>query len=337
MKRTGRLFDLIVERGNLRLALHKALRGKRHGAEPRAFCERLEEELASMAAGLRDGTFPVGRFRQFVIRDPKERVITAPCFAERVMHHAVMNVCEPHLDRRLVFDSYACRKGKGRLKALARMQEHARRYGFFLKLDVRKYFDSIPHGPLLALLERRFKDARLLALFGRIVRSFRAGLGTGLPIGALTSQHLANAYLNGFDRLMKDALRIGGYVRCMDDIILWDDDKAKLKAALAEGVAQLAGRGLEPKTTPYLNRTSHGLEALGCRVFPTHAILGRRARVRFRRKLAALEAAGLPEDGMQRRAMALLAFTRTPGLRSFRFRRAVLESLAEGGRRAPAG
>ena len=273
-----------------------------------------EKHLAAMASGLLAGTCPVGRFRQFVIRDPKERVITAPCFAERVMHHAVMNVCEPHLDARLIHDSYACRAGKGRLKAVERMREFAGRYGYFLKLDVRKYFDSIPHAAMLATLESRFKDARLLALFGRIIASFRGGIGRGLPIGSLTSQHLANAYLDGLDRLMKERLRVGGYLRYMDDVILWDDDKARLMDAPARGAAHLAARGLEPKPTPYLNRTAHGLEALGCRVFPTHVIPGRHARIRFRRKLVALESADIPGAELQRRATSLLAFTRTPGL-----------------------
>ncbi len=337
MKRVGHLLDAIVERDNLRLALHRALRGKRHRAEARAFAADSERRLGEMSAGLRDGTFPVGLFRQFVIHDPKERVITAPCFAERVMHHAVMNVCEPHFGRWLVFDSYACRKGKGRLKAVERMAGHSRRFAYFLKMDVRKYFDSIGHDVLLGQLARRLKDAPLLALFGRIVRSFRGEIGKGLPIGSLTSQHFANHHLDGLDRLMQARLRIGGYVRYMDDVILWDDDKGRLNDALAEGTAHLAGLGLAPKPTPYLNRTRHGLEALGCRVFPTHLVLGRRARQRFRRKVAALEASGLPEAEMQRRASALLAFTRTPGLRSFRFRRAVLESMAGAGHRARTG
>lgn len=64
MKRVGNLFDAILGRDNLRLALHRALRGKRHGPEARAFASLADGNLSAMAAGLRDGTFPVGRFHQ---------------------------------------------------------------------------------------------------------------------------------------------------------------------------------------------------------------------------------------------------------------------------------
>ena len=83
-----------------------------------------------------------------------------------------MNVVEPILERSAVFDSYACRKGKGRLDALARAQRHARQYAWYLKMDVRKYFDSIPHRRLLALLERKIKDPAVLGLFEKIVGSY---------------------------------------------------------------------------------------------------------------------------------------------------------------------
>ena len=118
MKRVGRLFEQILERDNVRLAVHKAMKGKRNSDEVRAFVADLDRSLDAIAAGLRDGTYPLGRFHQFVIHDKKERIITAPCFAERVIHHAIMAVCEPNFDRWLVHDSYACRKGKGRITAL---------------------------------------------------------------------------------------------------------------------------------------------------------------------------------------------------------------------------
>jgi retron-type reverse transcriptase len=85
--------------------------------------------------------------------------------------------------------------------------------GWFLKLDVRKYFDSVPHAMLMAFLERRFKDHRLLELLNRIIAAYRGELGIGLPIGSLTSQHFANFYLGWLDRFVKESLRVRGYVR----------------------------------------------------------------------------------------------------------------------------
>lgn len=114
MRRAANLFDQIPEPENLRLAFHKAARGRRGQAVVRQFAASLDRRIAAMSVAIRDGTFPVGRFQQFLIRDPKERVITAPCFDERVLHHAIINVCEPVFERWLIADTFACRMGKGR-------------------------------------------------------------------------------------------------------------------------------------------------------------------------------------------------------------------------------
>jgi hypothetical protein len=336
MKRLGHLFEQIVDRDNLRRALHRAMLGKQDRPEVRRFAQHQESRLPIMAAQLRASTFPVGRFQQFVIHDPKERIITAPCFAERVLHHAIMNVCEPYLDRWLIADTYACRTGKGRLAALHRAQEFAGRYAFFLKLDIRKYFDSVSHNILIAQLQRRFKDARLLDLLARIIQNFRGQLGCGLPIGSLTSQHFANGFLDGFDRFVKEQLRLRGYVRYMDDMALWSNSQAELADALDVGQVFLRDElDLKIKDFPFLNRTAHGMDFLGCRVFSNHMILNHRSRRRFRRRLKYLEkafqAGTLSDEGLQRRATALVAFTRTPGVASWRFRQSVLQRLPVSG------
>jgi len=342
MKRAGGLLEQVLDRDNLRLAFHKALSGKRGRPEAHKFADQLDRRLQEMREGALAGTYPLGRYRQFVIFDPKERIITAPCFAERVLHHAIMNVCEPHLERWLIADTYACRTGKGRIAALLRARQFAARFGWFLKLDIRKYFDSVPHTGLLARLARRFKDRRLLALLGRIVRAFRGSVGRGIPIGSLMSQHLANFYLGWFDRFVKEHLRIPGYVRYMDDMVLWAEDRGTLQDALAAGRTWLASElGLELKPVPYLNRSSHGVDFLGCRMHRSHLELNHRSRCRFRRKLAWLErryAAGvIAEEELQQRATALTAFTRVPELRAWHFRGRVLQALAVSGLRARSG
>jgi hypothetical protein len=312
------------------------MRGKRDRPEVVGFLHDVDRRLEEMSEQIRAGTFPLGRFHQFIRFDPKERVITAPCFAERVLHHAVINVCEPAFERWLIADTFACRAGKGRLAALERARQFARRYPFFLKLDIRKYFDSVSHDRLLELLARRFKDRPLLGLFGRIVRAFRGGMGCGLPIGSLTSQHLANFYLGWFDRFVKERLRIRGYVRYMDDMGLWADSKAELAGALQAADVFLRDElRLTLKPTPYVNRVEHGMDFLGCRLYRWHMVLNRRSRRRFRRRLAWLErchdCGQLTERQLQDRATAMSAFTRTPGLCSWRFRQSVLKRISVSG------
>jgi hypothetical protein len=225
MHRVANLFDQIPQTENLRLAFHKAARGRRGQAAVTHFAANIDQHIAAMSAAIREGTIEVGHYQQFLIRDPKERVITAPHFEERVLHHAIMNVCERAMDRWLIDDTFACRVGKGRDAAILRAQSFTRNAGWFLKLDVRKYFDSVRHARLLALLERRFKDTRLLELLHRIIVSYRGQLGVGLPIGSLTSQHFANFYLGWLDRFVKETLRVRCYVRYMDDIVLWHSSR----------------------------------------------------------------------------------------------------------------
>ena len=162
------------------------------------------------------------------------------------------------------------------------------------------------------------------------------------PIGSLTSQHFANFYLGWFDRFVKEGLRVEGYVRYMDDCALWANTSDQLADHLAASAAFLESElALELKPSPYINRTGHGMDFLGCRIFPRHMTLNRRSRVRFRRKLRALELAYLAgqidEPTLQQRASALVAFTRTDGLSSWRFRQGVLESLPVSGHRPRTG
>ena len=333
MKRTSQLFDAIIQPENLREAFFRAARGKRFRKETRAFGADLDASLRRLTCQLCDGSLPLGRCRQFVIRDPKERLITAPCFEERVLHHAIMGVCEPHFERWLIDDTFACRVGKGRLAALYRAQHFARTAEWFLKLDIRHYFDSIPHSNLLARLERRFKDAPLLTLFSRIIAAYRGAMGRGLPIGSLTSQHFANFYLGWFDRFVKEKLRVRGYVRYMDDMVLSSDDVQELRTVEGEVACYLDSElGLRLKPTPYINRSRHGVDFLGARVFPNRLVLNRSSRVRFNRKMLAL-AEGyvngqVSDDEFQRRGTALIAHTEAGGLCNWHFRRKVVNLVA---------
>ena len=282
MKRAGNLLDAVADWDNLRLAAVKALRGKRGKDDARLYVANLDANLRRLGEQVRANSVPVGRFHQFTIHDPKERLITAPCFEERVLHHAILNVCEPVFERWLIDDAYACRRGKGRVACLQRAQIFARRHPIFLKLDVRKYFDSIDQATLKHLLARRFKDGRLLALLGRIIDSYAVTPGKGVPIGSLTSQHFANFYLGWCDRFIKEERRVPGYVRYMDDMALWAGSTAELSSTLEAMRSFLAERlQLTVKPEPYLNRTGRGMDFLGCRLFPTHLRLNGRSRRRL--------------------------------------------------------
>jgi retron-type reverse transcriptase len=194
MHRVNHLFDQICEHENLRQAFYSASRGRRNQFKVREFSDRLDLRIKALAEHLSDGSIKLGRFHQFIIRDPKERVITAPDFEERVLHHAIMNILEPILDRWLIHDTYACRREKGREAAVLRARVFSRSTRWYLKLDIRKYFDSIHHGRILELLERRIKDYRVLNLLDHILQSYRGELGVGIPIRPLHGRHGSLAF-----------------------------------------------------------------------------------------------------------------------------------------------
>jgi hypothetical protein len=322
MKREGNLLPRIVDRDNLLRAFLRASRGRRAAQEVVAFRADLDGNLARMAAQIVAGTIEVGRFTSFTIRDPKPRRIFAPAFAERVLHHAILAVAGPRLDHYLIDQTYACRLGHGTHAAVRAAQAYARRHSHVLQLDVRHYFDCIDHARLLGQLRRLWKDAAVLALVARIVRSYEVEPGKGLPIGALTSQHLANVHLGAFDHYAKEQLGCRGYVRYMDDMLLFGDDPGRLRDVLLASRTWLRGElGLELKP-PQLRAVAHGFAFLGVRVRPSHLTLTgsrkRRFAVSMRRLWQGLATGSLDEAAFARRAGSMVAHARAVCSRGFR-------------------
>lgn len=313
MKRASNLLLRVADPDNLRLAAWKAAKGKRHSQEVMKWSAHAEKHLLALREQILRGQVEVGRYRYFKVYEPKERQICASAFGEQVLHHALMNVCHEHFERVQVFDSYASRKGKGTYAALERAKTFTNKHEWYLKLDVRKFFESISHEVLVLQLARTFKDAAVVGIFEQIIRSYEAGSGRGLPIGNLTSQYFANHYLVGLDRFVKEKLRVRAYIRYMDDMVLWHPEKEALrtaKSAVADYLETELRLSLKPES---LNRSSSGLPFLGYHVFPHHVRLLQKSKQRFVRKLRRIEAGyhsgEWDEAKCQRRALPLLAFT----------------------------
>ena len=155
MKRRGNLWPDVIAFANLHRAAKEAQCGKRGRPDVLRFHFNLEDELWRLHDELLRRTYQPGRFRTFMIHEPKVRQISAAPYRDRVVHHALCNVLEPVFERGFVFDSYACRAGKGTHAAVRRCQEFARRYRYVLKADVRKFFPSVDHKILKAALAAR--------------------------------------------------------------------------------------------------------------------------------------------------------------------------------------
>lgn len=288
-KRANHIWDDVVTFENLLRAWRKARRGKGNSPAVLAFARDLEENLFTLQESLAGLTWSPGPFRAFVRHDPngKMRNIQAPAFSDRVVHHALMNQVEAVFERRFIADSYACRKSLGTHAASRRTTQFliaARKaWGtpYILKGDVSKYFSSIDHEMLLARLRRMFADRNVLWLFERIIRGYGEN-GRGLPIGALTSQWLANVYLDPMDHLIKDDMGVKFYVRYMDDFVLIGPSKAWCWACLEniQKFLALAGLDLNPKTGVW--PASHGVDFVGYRHFVTHTLPRKRTVKRAR-------------------------------------------------------
>lgn len=290
MKRKGRLYHRIAADENLRLAFAKASKGKHDRSEVIVFCQNFDANIRKLRDQLLTHSPDIGHYRFFQVRDPKPRHICAASFPERVLHHAIMNICEPVLESYAIHDSYACRKNKGVRKALAKATEYSRKYDWYLKLDIRRYFDSIDHDILMSLLSQRFKDKELLFLFHQMFETYHTQPGKGVPIGNLISQHLANFYLGCLDHWLQEERRIRGYIRYMDDFILFADTKEHLKAELAQiGLFLNCRLGLQLRDNIQLNRIIKGIPFLGFRVFPNRIRLSPGSRRRFSKKFRKYE------------------------------------------------
>jgi RNA-directed DNA polymerase len=308
MKTHKHLYPLITDFENLRLAFKNAARGKRGHLDVAAFEYDLERNLLDLQAELQAQTYTPGPYYNFRIYDPKPRIISAAPFRDRVVHHALCQVIEPLFERRFIYDSYANRAGKGTHAALDRAQSFARHYPYVLKCDLEHFFPSIDHAVLQSQLARVIADPAALWLAGRILAGgadvhkadytphyfpgddlFATLRPRGLPIGNLTSQFWANVYLNPLDHFVKRELKCGGYVRYVDDLLLFAADKPALhrwKKALIEFAAtlRLTLHEREAVVTP----VSAGIPFLGWRLYPDHRRLKRRNGVAFQRRLAGL-------------------------------------------------
>lgn len=245
MHRHKHLFDQVVSFDNVLAAARDALRGKRSRQPGASFYTDLEKHVVDLHAELSGGVYSPGDYHYFRIYEPKERLVAAAPFRDRVVHHAIVRVIQPLFERRFIEDSFASRPGKGTHAAMRRSLQFTKRFEFALKCDVQKYFPSIDHGVLMTLVGRVVGDDRLLALINQVLDTHNDSVRQewapgsnlfdvqlhkcGLPIGNLTSQFLANVYLDSLDQFVKHELRVKGYIRYLDDFLLFGDDRRWLK------------------------------------------------------------------------------------------------------------
>ncbi len=265
MQQVANLYEQVCSFNNLLLAHKKALRGTKT-PESLEFDFHREPELLQLQKELQNHSYKPQPYRYFTIFEPKERQISVATYRDRVVHHAIVNVLEPVYEKCFIYHSYATRKNKGTHKAISQTQKYLQNNRWFLKCDIKKYFDSINHEILLGIISKKIKDTDLLQLIASILAN--AGNGISLPIGNLTSQFFANVYLNGFDHYVKEKLQCKFYIRYMDDFVLFAKNKERVKAYRQHITNYVTGLGLtiNPNSS-FINQKCNGLSFLGVRIF----------------------------------------------------------------------
>ena len=304
MKRYGNLYASVCSFDNLLRAARKAEKGKRFRSSCRSFNLDLEKNLLSLQKELKDKTYRPGPYQHFKIYEPKERIISAAPYRDRVVHHALVNVIEPIFDASMIFDSYANRINKGTHKAVDRFTRFSKKRNYVLKMDVVRYFPSLDHEILMAAIVRKFKDNDILWLIKVILESGKQPTHSeclwyfpgddlftpwnrtrGLPIGNLTSQFFANVYLDRFDHYVKENLKCKFYIRYMDDFVIFENSKILLQEIRQKVINYLVRMRLKA----HLNKAqiwpvAKGTDWLGYRVYPTYRLVRRSNIRKFRRR-----------------------------------------------------
>ncbi len=295
MKRVGDLFDSVIAFDNLLRATKQAARGKKEQLRVAHFLFHLERELLQLQDELTQGCWQPSNFRVFEIKEPKPRRICAADFRDRVVHHALCNVLKPVFDKRLIFDTWACRTDKGSHKAVQRAQVFSRRYLYFLKCDIKRYFDSVDHQILKQLLRRIIKDKPLLSVLDQIIDHPLPDMvaGKGIPIGNLTSQYFANLYLGELDHQLKDRQGIKSYMRYMDDMLIFAETKQALQCTINK-MERFLLKHLKlhlKESATQIAPVTEGVPFLGFTIFPNLIRLNSQSLRRFKRRKHLLEKA----------------------------------------------
>lgn len=229
MKSYTHLMEKVLSSENIKLAIHKAAKGKRDRRRVRNILSDIDTYIPY--------------FQGFAIRykhrhkppktifdgiRQKKRQIIVPSFDEQVLHHMVVNVLEPIIKHGMYEHVHGSIPKRGPIHGKKQIEKWMRRdkknCRYCLKMDIRHFFGSIPHHLLLKYIRRYIRDQQFLRLLEEIITT----TDIGLPLGFHTSHWLANWYLQGLDHYIKEDLRAVYYMRYMDDMIVFGPNKRKL-------------------------------------------------------------------------------------------------------------
>lgn len=255
---------------------HLHCRGsKQHKGEVVRFETNLSENLYKIISEMKSKKYKLGKYKKFYIYEPKERLIQALHYKDRVMIRCFCeSVIKPKIEPKLIYDNTASRKGKGTSFAINRLEKFLRKEYmkennneiYFLKCDISKYFPSINHDVLKDLLNKINFTNDEMWLINKLIDEQPDDATIGLPLGNYSSQWFALLYLNTIDRFIKEQLQIKCYIRYMDDMILIHRDKKYLQECLYE-IEKVCNEKLKLSlnSKTQIGKVQNGIDFLGFR------------------------------------------------------------------------
>lgn len=295
MKRLKNVYGRICSIENLELADKIARKRKSYQPAIHQHDKQKTQNIELLNRMLLDKTYQTSPYTTFKVYEPKEReVYRLPYFPDRITHHAIMNVLESMFVAVFTADTYSCIKKKGIHAAanavkLALKDEPGTRY--CLKMDIQKFYPSVDHDILKALLRKKIADSDLLWLLDEIIDS-----AAGLPIGNYLSQYFANFYLTYFDHWLKETKRVKHYFRYADDLVILSGSKEYLHELFASIKEYLT---VELKLTVKSNYqifpvASRSIDFVGYRFYHSHTLIRKSIKQNFARKVKAGHVASIP-------------------------------------------
>ena len=288
MKSYSHLWEKFITEENFELAYINAIKHKSKQRQVREFKKNKKENLAKVRGMVVGGNFHTSRYRQMIIYEPKERIIYKLPFApDRIVQHAIMNVLKPIMQNLFIADTYACIEGRGQHKASRRCSEFVRRNSYCVQGDCRKFYPSIDHKILSAMLHRIIKDDRFMAILDDIIFSFEGG--KNCPIGNYCSQWFGNFYLSKLDNFVKHELKIKDYERFCDDFLMFGNDKKYLNYCMERVRKFLLEELLLECSKLELFKTKQGVDFCGYRSFGKYVLLRKSTAKRTQRRFMDFE------------------------------------------------
>lgn len=284
------LFETIISRENFADALVKTRRGKRNSSSYLEFKEYGELNLELLRQEVADNGYSRADFREFYIRDPKVRLISALPFRDRIVQHALNNIIEPIYLPRFLPYTFACLPSRGTHAGVKYIQSILRKCKatHFLKTDFSKFFPSIDTDILYQIHDKKIGCHKSINLMERIQPRGEQGIA----IGSLKSQLNANLMGTLADNFIHHELRPMAWARYMDDIVILDNDPGKLmdmKNRLEDfALSKMRMRYSKWSVAPL----SRGINFLGYRIWPNYKLLRKLSVMRAKRVIKSLRSKG---------------------------------------------